>query len=108
MSGSFRIILTRQERCLDRGRGTLSCWAPDVPTPGFRPAAQGTSELKTFLVYLVNQGRASKVQVGTLVERRTRDRGDNIAGLLKLAGNRFKSSPDQKIQVDFKGFRVEL
>lgn len=64
--------------------------------------------MTTITVYSVDRDRERKVQVGTLVERRKTDRGNNIAGLLKLAANRFKLSPDQKIQVVFGGFLVEL
>jgi hypothetical protein len=64
--------------------------------------------METFMVYLVNKRRASKIQVGTLVERRMTDRGNNIVGLLKLAANRYKESSGQTIQIDFRGFFVEL
>jgi hypothetical protein len=67
-----------------------------------------TDEMTTFTVYRFDQVRERKVQVGTLVERRRTDRGNNIVGLLKLAANRFKLSPDQKIQVEFVGIRFEL
>ena len=64
--------------------------------------------MATFTVYSVDKARERKVQVGTLVERRRTDRGDNIVGLLKLAASRFKASPGQKIQVKFGGILVEL
>lgn len=64
--------------------------------------------MTTITVYSVDKGRERKVQVGTLVERRRTDRGNNIAGLLKIALNRFKLSPGQKMQIDFGGFLVEL
>jgi len=64
--------------------------------------------MATFTVYSVDKARERKVQVGTLVERRRTDRGDNIVGLLKLAASRFKVSPGQKIQVKFGGILVEL
>ena len=64
--------------------------------------------MTTFTVYSVDKVSERKVQVGTLVERRRADRGNNIAGLLKLAANRFKLSPAQKIQVKFGGILVEL
>lgn len=64
--------------------------------------------MTTITVYSVGKDREGKVQVGTLVERRRTDRGNNIAGLLKLAASRFKLSPGQKIQVVFGGFLVEL
>jgi hypothetical protein len=65
-------------------------------------------EMTTFTVFSVDKALERKVKVGTLVERRRTDRGNNIAGLLKLAVHRFKLSPDEKIQVQFGGFLVEF
>jgi len=64
--------------------------------------------MTTLTVFSVDKVRERRVQVGTLVERRRKDRGNNIAGLLKLAANRFKLSPGQKIQIEFGGILVEL
>lgn len=64
--------------------------------------------MTTFTVYSVDKFREGKVRVGTVVERRKTDRGNNIVGLLKLAANRFKRSPGQKIQVQFGGILFEL
>ena len=59
-------------------------------------------------VYRVDKVRERKVKVGTLVERRRTDRGNNLSGLLKLAASRFKVSPGHQILVDFGGVLVEL
>lgn len=64
--------------------------------------------MTTMTIYRLDKVRERKVQVGTLVERRKSDRGNNISGLLKLAVNRFKLSPGQKIQVEFGSILVEL
>lgn len=64
--------------------------------------------MQTFPVYHVENGRQSRIPIGVLVERRAKDRGDNIVGLLKLAASLFKSSPDKKIRVDFSGIFVEI
>jgi hypothetical protein len=64
--------------------------------------------MTTITVYSIDKVRERKEQVGTLVERRRTDRGNDIAGLLKLAANRFKVAPGQKIQIDFGGILVEL
>jgi len=64
--------------------------------------------MTTITVYSVDKVRQGKIQLGTIVERRRTDRGNNVSGLLKLAANRFKLSPGQKIQVDFGGILVEL
>ena len=64
--------------------------------------------MTTFTVYSIDKVGERKVQLGTLEERRKTDRGNNIAGLLKLAVNRFKLSSGEKIQVQFGDFLVEL
>ena len=68
----------------------------------------GPDEMKTFTVYRFDKVRDKKVQVGTLVERRGKDRGNNLAGLLNLAADRFKRSSGHTIQIAFGGFLVEL
>jgi len=64
--------------------------------------------MTTIAVYSVDKPRARKVQVGTVVERRRTERGNNIVGLLKRAANRFKLSPGLKIQVESGGILVEM
>jgi len=64
--------------------------------------------MTTFTVYSVDKVSEKTVQVGTLVERRRTDRGNNIAGLLKLAAKRFQLSTGKKIQVRFGDFLVEF
>ena len=39
--------------------------------------------METCMVYLVDKKRASKIPIGTFVERRGTERGNNIVGLLK-------------------------
>jgi hypothetical protein len=72
------------------------------------PCRTRSDEMTTFAVYRVDKVRDKKVRVGTLVERRRRDRGNNIAGLLKLAANRFKLSSGHTIQIVFGGILVEM
>jgi hypothetical protein len=72
------------------------------------PGRVRSDEMTTFTVYRFDKVRDRKVQVGTLVERRGTDRGNNLVGLLKLAANRFKSSAGQRIQIELGGIRVEL
>lgn len=64
--------------------------------------------METCLVYLVNKQRASKIQVGTLMERRRTERGNNIVDLLKLAAIRYKVLPGQTVQINFRGMLVEM
>jgi hypothetical protein len=61
-----------------------------------------------FPVYRIDRGKDAKIRIGMLVERRRIDRGNNLAGLLRLAADRFKSSPSHVIQIDFRGMLVEL
>jgi hypothetical protein len=46
---------------------------------------KGGSGLKTYIVYRYDYIRQVREPVGKLVERRSKDRGDNEASLLKLA-----------------------
>lgn len=64
--------------------------------------------MRPFPVYRVDKETASRIRIGALVERRSKDRGNNLAGLLRVAAERFKSSPNQMIQIDFQGMLVEL
>jgi len=64
--------------------------------------------MTTFTVYRVDKAHEKRMPVGTLVERRGTDRGNNIVGLLKLAASRFKDAPGQTIQVEFRGILFEL
>jgi len=64
--------------------------------------------MTTYAVYRFDKDHDRRVQVGTLVERRRADRGNNFVGLLSLAANRFKLFPSQKIHVEFGGILVEL
>jgi hypothetical protein len=72
------------------------------------PFTQETSEMETCMVYLLNKQRASKTPVGTLMERRGAERGNNIAGLLKLAAIRFNVVLGQTIQINFRGICAEM
>ena len=63
--------------------------------------------MATISIYSVDKDHGRKVLVGTLEERRKRDCGSNIAGLLKLAVSRFKLSPGQEIQVELGGILIE-
>jgi hypothetical protein len=62
----------------------------------------------TCQVYLVNKQRASKIPLGTLIERRRTERGNNIVGLLRLAAIRHNVSSGQTIQINFRGIVAEM
>jgi hypothetical protein len=64
--------------------------------------------METCMVYLVNKQRATKIPVGTLMERRGAERGNNIVGLLKLAAIRYNVLMGQTIQIYFRGICAEM
>lgn len=64
--------------------------------------------METCLVYLVNKQRASKIPLGTIMERRRTERKNNIVDLLKLAAIRYNVSSGQTIQINFRGICAEL
>ena len=51
--------------------------------------------MKPVSVYRVDYVRKTKVWIGTVVERRGKDRGDNLAGLLHLARKIFAATPEE-------------
>jgi hypothetical protein len=61
--------------------------------------------VKNVTVYQVDYVRKTKVPIGVVIERRTKERGDNILGLLRLARKAFASSPEEalKIAIDARG-----
>lgn len=46
-------------------------------------------------VYRVDYVNKTRVRIGTIFERRRKDRGDNLRGLLFLARRSFSSSPQE-------------
>ena len=72
------------------------------------PSTQETSEMETCMVYLINKQRASRTPMGTLMERRGTERGNNIVGLLKLAAIRYNVLLGQTIQISFRGICAEM
>jgi hypothetical protein len=55
--------------------------------------------MKTIPVYRVDYVRKLKVPIGSVVERREKERGDNIIGLLRMARNSFSSSPEEALHI---------
>ncbi len=64
--------------------------------------------MSAFTVYRIDPPGAKRIPVGTVVERRQAERGSNFAGLIRLAIARYKRSPQEKYQVDFRSLRVEF
>ena len=64
--------------------------------------------MRNVTVYRVDYVRKMKVPIGLVVERRVKERGDNIIGLLRLARKTFSSSPEEAlhIAVDPSGVRT--
>jgi hypothetical protein len=51
--------------------------------------------MRPVSVYRVDYVKKTKVRIGTVVERRTKERGDNLSGLLRLARKMFAASPEE-------------
>lgn len=51
--------------------------------------------MRPISVYRVDYVKKTKVRIGTVMERRRRERGDNLQGLLFLARKTFASSPQE-------------
>lgn len=64
--------------------------------------------MSAFTVYRIDAPGSGRIPVGTVEERRKRERGNNLAGLLRLAITRYRRSPEEKYQVDFLGIRIEF
>ncbi|MDH3384289.1 MAG: hypothetical protein OEM42_09540, partial [Deltaproteobacteria bacterium] len=64
--------------------------------------------MRNVTVYRVDYVRKMKVPIGLVVERRVKERGDNIIGLLRLARKAFSSSTEEAlhIAVDPSGART--
>jgi hypothetical protein len=59
--------------------------------------------MKSVSVYRVDYVRQSKVRVGTVIERRSRERGDNRTGLLHLARKLFAATPQEAFSTTLGG-----
>jgi len=55
--------------------------------------------MKNVTVYVVNYAQKMKTPIGSMVERREEDRGDNLIGLLKRARKKYASTPDTAFQI---------
>ena len=59
--------------------------------------------MKPVSVYRVDYVRKTKVRIGTVVERRRKERGDNLIGLLRLARKMFAASPQEAFLIALDG-----
>lgn len=55
--------------------------------------------MKQVTVYRVDYVKKTKVPIGHVVERRTKERGDNLMGLLRLARKRYSRSPQEALHI---------
>ncbi|MGA7105049.1 MAG: hypothetical protein WBX49_06855 [Candidatus Deferrimicrobiaceae bacterium] len=64
--------------------------------------------MRNVTVFRVDYVRKMKVPIGLVVERRVKERGDNIIGLLRLARKAFSTSTEEAlhIAVDPSGARI--
>jgi hypothetical protein len=64
--------------------------------------------MKPVSVYRVDYVRKTKVRIGTVMERRKRERGDNLTGLLFLARKMFAASPQEAFLIALDGQEARL
>ncbi len=57
------------------------------------------SGMKIVTVYRIDYAKKTRVPIGVVVERRKRDRGDNLLGLLRVARKTYSSSALDSIQI---------
>jgi len=55
--------------------------------------------MRNVTVYRVDYVRKMKVPIGLVVERRVKERGDNIIGLLRLARKAFSTSTEEALHI---------
>jgi hypothetical protein len=60
---------------------------------------RGGNDLKKVTVCVVDYVHKVKTPIGSMVERRQADRGDNLTGLLKMARKRYASTPDSAFRI---------
>ena len=64
--------------------------------------------MRPVSVYRVDYVRKTKVRIGTVVERRSKERGDNLSGLLFLARKMFADSPQEAILIALDGQEARM
>lgn len=64
--------------------------------------------MRPVSVYRVDYVRKTKVRIGTVVERRSKKRGDNLSGLLFLARKMFAASPQEAIMIALDGQEARM
>jgi len=59
--------------------------------------------VKTVTVYHVDYVKQKKIPIGAVVERRKKDRPENLAGLLRIAREKYSSTPQEAFQTALGG-----
>lgn len=55
--------------------------------------------MKTVTVYRIDYAKKTRVPIGVVVERRKKDRGENLLGLLRVARKTYSSPELDSIQI---------
>ena len=55
--------------------------------------------MKTTTVYRVCYVKKSKIPIGVVEERRRKERGNNLIGLLRIARKTYSSSPEEAFHI---------
>lgn len=55
--------------------------------------------MKQVTVYRVDYVKKTKVPIGHVLERRTKERGDNLIGLLRLARKMYCRTPQDALHI---------
>jgi len=55
--------------------------------------------MRNVTVYQVDYVRKTKVPIGSVMERRAKERGGNMIGLLRLARKAYSSSPEEALRI---------
>lgn len=63
--------------------------------------------MKSITVYRIDYVKKTRVPIGTVVERRKKDRGDNLLGLLRVARKTYSSSVQDSIQIAIDVIRTK-
>ncbi len=60
---------------------------------------ENASAMKIVTVYKIDRVKKTRVPIGVVVERRKKDRGENLLGLLRVARKTYSTSELDSIQV---------
>lgn len=63
--------------------------------------------MKSVTVYRIDVAKKTRVPVGTVVDRRKKDRGDGLVGLLRVARKTYSSSARDAIQIAIDPIRMK-